>query len=408
MFPSALPGGRGVLFTILPAGSQSEAQVAALDLRTGRYEKLLPGSNACYVDTGHLIYARNGSIRAVPFDLDRLRVTGDPWLLEDRVLVALEGEANFAVSRSGTLAFVPRRPPDPRVPVLVNRSGAESAIPGVPAKTYTAARFSPDESRLALATSDDNEDIFTWDLARQSLNNITSSPGIDTGPLWLPDGESIVFTSNRSGRTRLYRQRIDGSGVSEQIGGDLARPVATSVLRNPLTLLLQQSLGEQWGLFTLPLASGGTVAPLLQGPTFEWLGDFSPDGTYFAYASGEQGPSRVYVRAFPAKDGFRVPVSEATGTAPRWSPDGREIFYLDLQGGYLMSVSVTVTTTGGLHPGMSTRLFSTAAYSTSGVWPPVFTVMKDGKRFLFLKPLVPPGSPKPAATIIVRTNATLK
>jgi hypothetical protein len=135
------------------------------------------------------------------------------------------------------------------------------------------------------------------------------------------------------------------------------------------------------------------------------LGDFSPTGTYFAYASGEQGPTRVYVRPFPAKDGFRVPVSEATGTAPRWSPDGREIFYLD--GGYLMSVSVT--TTGGVHPGMSTRLFSTAAYSGAGaVWPPVFTVTKDGKRFLFLKLLVPPGSPKAAATIVVRTNATMK
>jgi serine/threonine-protein kinase len=406
VFPSALPGGRGVLFTILPAGSQPEAQVAVLDLRTGRYKRLVPGSNAWYVETGHLIYARNGSIRAVPFDLDGLRVTGDSWLLEDRVVMNSEGEANFAVSRSGTLAFVPRRAPNLRVPVLVDRSGVESPIPDVPAKSYTAARFSPDESQLVLAALDDDEDIFTWNVARRSGLRITSSPGRDQNPWWLPDGESIVFTSNRSGRTRLYRQRTDGTDVAEQIGGDLERPAPVAVLPNPLTLLLLQALPKTaYDLFTLPLTRGATVATLLQQPTSELIADFSPNGDYYVYGSLEDGPQRVFVRSFRGQDKGRFAVSGAKGWAPRWSADGREIFYLDDSN----LMSVLVTTAGGFRVvGMPTRLFAIAMYDITAGEPPMFTVLKDGKRFVFLKSVAPAGSQTPSSTIIVRTNATLK
>ncbi|HEX5216717.1 MAG TPA: protein kinase [Vicinamibacterales bacterium] len=400
VYPSALPGARGTLFTILPAGTVRTARIAVFDPRTGGYRVLFPGTDASYVDSGHLVYALNGSIRAVKFDVATLSVSGDSWLVAERVVMSTEGAANFAVSRTGTLALAPERAKALRVPVWVDRSGSETPVPDLPPATYMSALLSPDGGRIALASLDDNEDIFTWDLNRRTLLRITSTPERDQLPIWMPDGESLVFSSNRSGRMRLYRQRADGTGVAEQIGGDLQRPIATAVLASPPMLFLQQNLpASEWDLFTLPLASGAGVSTLLQQPRAEFMTTVAPGGEYFAYGGGEDGDNKVFVRRRDDPSAQRWVVSPQGGTRPMFSRDGRELFYLSSDA----LMAVRVETTGAFTARTPQRLFSLAPYVMPGIRP--YDITADGKRFLFLKPVASPG-PSASSAIVVVTQAT--
>ena len=158
-FPSVLPGGRGVLFTITAAGQADNAQVAVLDLKTGQRKTLVRGgSQAEYVDpsggtgqAGYLIYAAAGTLRAVRFDPARLEVLGDPVTVVEQVMIKPTGAANYAVSRQGTLFYVPGGVSvqmSPRSLVWVDRKGHEEPI-NAPLRAYGSPRISPDGTRAA-------------------------------------------------------------------------------------------------------------------------------------------------------------------------------------------------------------------------------------------------------------------
>ena len=228
-FPSVLPGGRGVLFTIMGAGEADNAQVAVLDSRTGRRKTLVRGgSQAEYVDAspgtaqaGYLIYASAGTLRAVRFDLARLEVLGAPVTVVENVMTKATGAANYSISRQGTLFYVSggvNAQMTPKSLVWVDRSGREERI-NAPLRAYGAPRLSPDGTRLALNVSSDHQstDIWIWDLARETLRRLTFGPGINGLPLWTPDGRRIIFTSNRTGVFNLYSQAVDGTGAVDRL-----------------------------------------------------------------------------------------------------------------------------------------------------------------------------------------------
>ncbi|HET9358827.1 MAG TPA: protein kinase, partial [Vicinamibacterales bacterium] len=166
VFPSVLPGGRAVLFTILPEGSIDRAQVAVLDLETGTKKVLLRGgSYAEYTEMGHLLYASAGTLRAVQFDPTRLEVRGDPVLLAESVAMAPTGAAGFTVSGNSTLAYMPGGAGGADVErsiVWVSRQGREDAIKGAPLRGYFTLRLSPDGARVALDIRDQENDIWVW------------------------------------------------------------------------------------------------------------------------------------------------------------------------------------------------------------------------------------------------------
>ena len=198
VFPSVLPGGRGVLFTIR-AGGGSPVRVAVLDSHTGKYHVLIPdASNASYASAGRLVYESSGSLRVVPFDLATLTVTGDPRQVAEHVVMTSEGEANYAVSRTGSLIYVPARPATPRSLVWVDRAGPRDAHPRSAASTVT------DGASVARRTEDRRVDHrpgrgrLDWD--RGGLSQFTKTPLRDDLPVWTPDGKSIVFSSNPYGR----------------------------------------------------------------------------------------------------------------------------------------------------------------------------------------------------------------
>ena len=198
-FPSVLPGGRGVLFTIT-AGGVADRQVAVLDLKTGQRRTLIrSGSQAEYVETGHLIYTDGGTLWAVRFDLATLDVLGDPVPLIEQVLTL--GAADFTISRRGTLVYVPVGGGKSRSLVWVTRQGAEEPI-AAPPRAYASARLSPDGKRVALQIRDQSGEIWTWDFAREKLTRLTFGPSGNFDPCGrLTDGTS-------SSDHRATRQRF--------------------------------------------------------------------------------------------------------------------------------------------------------------------------------------------------------
>ena len=220
--PFILPGGRAVLFTVTVQGQPIDnAQIAVLDLKTGQKKILIRGgSDARYVDTGHLVYAAAGILRAVRFDLGRLEVTSDPVPVVEKVTMSgTTGVADFVLSQTGTLVYVPGGAGGAlaRTLVWVNRQGREEPIKA-PLRAYSIPRISPDGTRVALDIRDRENDIWVWDLKREALTRITFDPGSDQAPVWTPDSRRILFSSPRNGViANLYWQAADNTGTVERL-----------------------------------------------------------------------------------------------------------------------------------------------------------------------------------------------
>ena len=396
-FPSVLPGGRGVLFTITAAGSAESADVAVLDLKTGQRKTLVRGgSQAEYVDpsggtqAGYLIYAAAGTLRAVRFDPDRLEVLGDPVTVLDRVMIKSTGAANYAVSRQGTLFYVPGGVSvqmSPRSLVWVDRKGHEEPI-NAPPRPWGSPRISPDGTWLLLGMTDqESNDIWIWDFERETLMRLTRDPGSDSLGRWTPDGRRVIFTSDRAGVLNLYSQAGDGTGAAERLTTSANQQFPSSISpdgtlvvgfeRLSLAGSTHMAPGSTWRVRSYPMA--GPAQTLFDGT---WA-EFSPNGRYLAYVWAESDPGQpeIYVRPFPDVDGGRWQISTTGGTRPVWARSGRELFYLDASN---TLTAVPVETSGStFSAGKPAKVFD-ARYSTP-LPPRSYDVSPDGKRFLMLK-----------------------
>jgi serine/threonine-protein kinase len=218
-WPELLPGGEAVLFTILPTrGGIENAQIAVLDLQTGEQRVLVPGgSHPRYVPTGHIVYGVAGTLRAVAFDLGRLEVRSDPVPVLQRVVTKPSGAASFSVALDGSLVYLAGdyQSGTARTLMWVDRQGREEAIKAPP-RSYASPRISPDGTRVAVDASDQEQDIWIWDLRRQTLTRFTFDPAYESSPLWTPDGRRIVFSSARAGAANLFWQAADGTGPVER------------------------------------------------------------------------------------------------------------------------------------------------------------------------------------------------
>jgi dipeptidyl aminopeptidase/acylaminoacyl peptidase len=184
--------------------------------------------------TGHLVYALAGDLLAVPFDHDRLEIGGGPIPLVEDVSPALAtGGANFDISRDGTLVYLPGRGYTRRTLVWVDREGREESIAAEP-RHYTRARISPDGTRAVLDLLDEERDLWVWDFARETLTRVTFDPGSDGSSVWMPDGETVVFSSNRDGVWNLYRRAVDGTGAVERLAATYDTIRSRSLLTGPV------------------------------------------------------------------------------------------------------------------------------------------------------------------------------
>jgi serine/threonine-protein kinase len=386
--PAWLPGGRGLVFTILAtSGDLAAAKVAVLDRRTGAWRVVVEsGHGARYVASGHLVYVAAGALWTVSFDLARLEAEGSAIQVLPRVPSSGSwGTAQFDVAADGTLVYpgAARREGEPHVPVWVNRRGSETPLSAPPAQ-YRHPRLSPDGRRLAVAVAGE---VFVWETDRPwgSATRLTFTPEIDWFPVWTPDGRRIVFGSWRGGGlSNLYVQEPEDARAERLTDSpDMQNP--TSITPDGSTVVFHSFTGSIESLrLDVPDA---TPRQLVETRLEERNGAVSPDGRWLAYeaeAPGKPGQLDVFVRPFPDVDRGLWQVTTDGGAYPVWSRDGRELFYVEPDG---TLVALPVEARGPTwRTGKAVDLFrGPYLYRGDGSLGRNYDVAPDGQRFLMLK-----------------------
>ncbi len=334
-WPETLPGGEAALFTIRRQNQLSfnEAEIAVVSLRTGERRTILAGgSQPRYSPSGHLLFARDSTLLAVPFDLRQLRVTGSPVpVLRSVVNTPSTGAALYGVSRNGTLVYVPSGAEDAPTSgrlMFFDRQGRR--VEEVPNSEHLEdPNFSPQGDCLAVTIVGAQNDIGVYDRGRGTFTRLTFDPGEDAYPIWSPDGKRIVFSSSREGPLQLFWKPTDGSGQEHRLttGPNNHNPCAWSP--DGRTLLYTEDHPETradiWVLGPDSLAP----RPFLQTPHWEAQAGFSPNGRWVAYESDESGQREIWVTSLEGGSNRRQ-ITNGGGSSPRWSRRG-ELFYMDGQ-----------------------------------------------------------------------------
>jgi len=342
-WPEILPGGKAVLFTMGKADITwfDDARIEVLRLDTGERRTLIEGGmNARYIPTGHLVYARAGSLLAAPFDLGRLEVTGSPTpVLEDVRTSPGFGGGGFSLSREGTLVYVPGGPPnlDRRI-VWVDRNGRQGQ-PVIENVRGFAPRISPEGQRVAVNMEGATNHVWVQDFSRGTLTRLTFAWSNEV-PIWTPDGKRLAFSSDADNPVpNLYWQAADGSQPAERLttSQNEQRPGSFSPDGKVLAFSeLRPSTG--WDIWMLDIEGERKARPFLSQPFNEYQPMFSPDGRWLAYQSNQSGRAEIYVQPFPGP-GAKHQISAEGGWQPTWARHGRELFYRN--GDKMMAVAVT-------------------------------------------------------------------
>ena len=269
----------------------------------------------------------------------------------------------------------------------VDKEGNEEPI-NAPPNFYRVPDISPDGEKVALTVGiDGNTDIYIWDLVRENLSRLTFDKQIDQQSIWTPDGKRIVFMSARNGPMDIYSKAADGTGEVETLcsAPDMALfPYSWSGDGKTLVIAEAQSDMTHFNIGTVSSEGDGTRELLLKEEEYnESQAQISPDGRWMAYFSDETGDWELYVRPFPDVNKGKWQISTGGGDSPRWSPDGREIFYLNSTGDSVMAVPVeTEPTFSAGKPRMLFQKIFVAGWQES--LP--YDIHPDGKRLLMIKP----------------------
>ena len=381
--PQLLPDGDSVLLTVgsdsrsSPRGRPvwTDAQIAIHSLTSGVRTVLLPGADARYVSTGHLVYALDDGLFGVAFDADSLTISGGAVSLVQGVARAtFAASANYAVADDGTLMYLAGSGASDSRLVWVDRDGREEPV-DAPIRHYRAVALSPDRERVAVGVFDTggNEDVWVWDLLRRTFTRLTRDEGSERNPIWTPDGARVVFESDSG----MFWMVADGTGDIEQIPG--SEPGST-----PFTwagdgrLVFDFLRPDGRDIRAMPL-DGDAAETLLDGPFGEQRGTIAPDGRWLAYESRQSGDYEIYVRPFPDVDAGRWQISTSGGLEPKWSPDGSELFYVEPSSDRLVVARVNPAET--FEWDAPEALFSIEPYTRDASRN--YAVDRDGRRFLF-------------------------
>ncbi len=372
--PDFLPGGKALVFDVRTADGLSNW---VLSLETGEQKKLIEGKRPRYAASGHLVFQREASLYAAPFELSRLEVTGPSYPLPQQTRIqGRNGVADFVFSDSGTLVYLPSAGRVDRNLVWVDREGEVEPL-AAPPRRYDDPRLSPDGQRLVTQISETNSDVWIYDIPRKTLTRLTFEGNNDT-PVWTPDGKRVTFDSDRAGGPgTLFWKPADGSGTADQLTTtSRTNQFATSWTPDGKFLAFREG-DDVW---VLPLADQTEAKPFLQTSFQEGAGMFSPDGRWLAYVSDESGRFEIYVQPYPGPGG-KWQISTEGGSEPLWKRDGQELFYRN--GEQMMAVDIT--TQPSFSPGTPNLLFEGEYFANGGVRRANYDVTPDGQRFVMIK-----------------------
>ena len=393
-WPEFLPDGRHFMFLAQnEKPDESTYRIGELDSDQSR-----PFSSGqtmlSYAPPGYLLFVRDQTLVAQPFDASAMKTTGDVVPLAEHIGTDGVGLATFSVSRDGTLAY--RVGETGSRLVMVDHSGRDLGEMGE-AGEYSDPAVSPDGRRLAFNLGDRRTakfDLWIRDLERGVSSRLTFGQGDSTSAIWSPDGSTIVFRSTRDGAGNLYQKPSNGQGEEKLLLKTDLNKVPTGWSKDGRYILYQElDSTTNWNVWALPTFGDRQPVAVVNGRFNESNPAFSPDGRFIVYRSNESGRSEIYVQSFPDPSG-KWQVSNNGGNDPLWSADGKTIIYRGLDQ-RIMSVSIKTGETAQV--GVPESLFA-ARISASGVARNRYAMFPDGQRFLLTSP---PGKDALTPTTVV-------
>jgi eukaryotic-like serine/threonine-protein kinase len=343
-WPQLLPDSRHFLFLGQDTSlGESMIYVGSLD---GGEPKLLfrNESSAVYAPPGYLLFARQGTLLAQPFDVKRLQLTGDavPLAAHDAVDSTMS-RGNFSVSENGILVYASGSLSQARL-LWFDRAGRQLSETGA-IDFYGFPRISPDGRRLAISkvSGTSSSSIWIFELDHGTSSRLTFFSGRNDLPAWSPDGRSIAFTWTQDGKRHIYQKPADGTGTATPLvvgeGGEIF-PSWSSDGRYLLFQTHSRRGTSPWEIWAQPLFGDHKPFPVVENPQFlQGTPALSSDGKWLAYDSDESGKVEVYVTPF-LHGGGKWQVSPNGGNCPRWRADGHELLYMSLDN-RLMSAEIS-------------------------------------------------------------------
>jgi eukaryotic-like serine/threonine-protein kinase len=382
-WPQFLPDGNHFLYMTSAIGSFSEDNVFSLSSLDGKINRILfhGSSNIAYAN-GYLLYVVDKALMARPFDPMKLNSSGDAVPIADGLQYdALFSESVFSVSDNGVLVYQTGNASSARSLTLFDMNGKQFASLGEPGQYYNP-RFSPDGKRLAyhlIGLQTGKADIWIQDLASASRIRLTVDPLRSIHPVWSRDGTQIAYISVRSGKSAVYIKPANGMAAEHKIWEPEVGVDVNDWTSDSKALILQQRspITKKWRLVLFRLDGMGGPTPLLEAQdTNLTAAQLSPNGRWLAYQSDDSGKDEIYVSPFPTGAG-RLQISVAGGLQPRWSGDGKQLFYL-ADDGKLMAAALKEAQ-GALQLSSLRPQFQTNATPGSN---DSYDVAPDGKKFL--------------------------
>ena len=374
-------------------------------INTGERVRLVDAASmAAYSPPGFILYQRDGTLMAQPFDAKRGVIKGDAFpIAEDLSYIPENGRSSFSVSRNGTLAYTTQNVVYANGQLAwYDRTGKLLGMAGHP-DAYLRVRLSPDEKRVAYVRGGsylENRHLWLLDLTSDIASPFTFGPDSEIQPVWSPDGRQIAFRKFKEGKRTIYLKNV-GANQEEMLPGSDGFQNLEDWSRDGQTLIVRTTAPNPDAVFALPLTGERKATKLFESPFRKQKVQLSPDGRWVSFNSNDSGKMEVYVASFPAFTDRRQ-VSNAGGAQARWRKDGRELFYLGLDGKLM---SVDIKTGPALESGIPKILFQTRipVNTTTDQYSPT----SDGQKFLLLEPLESASARPTPITVVLDWTAAL-
>ncbi len=355
--PQFLPAGRDFLF--FAGGPDAVRGVYLGSLGSPQVTRLVPSdTQGAYIAPGWLLFIRQGTLWAQRVDLRQRTVSGEPIAIADSVAFEpIDGTGAFSTSDAAVMAYRVGRSSITRLAWFDRSGNALGALGSLEQRGLSNLRLAPDDRRVAVERSLQNEtDLWLLDATRQTRFTHASNGRLMRLPLWSPDGSRIAFQSVRAGSIALSVKPSAGDGAEDVLfeSPEVKIPSDWSP-DGKLLMYYVPNPTSGTDLWVLPRDTRVPFA-FLKTEANELWGQFSPDGRWVAYQSNETGRYEIYMRSFPSAGG-PIPISTTGGVYPRWSRDGKELYFI-APDAKLMAVSIRTTTTS-VDAGVPTALFQT-------------------------------------------------
>ena len=371
--PSVLPGGQALLFSAKVSGSATN-EIWVLSLGTGERKRLIEGSSPQYVETGHIIFQKDGLLLGAPFDLNELEVSGPSSPVSEPVRTYFGPEwAQYSISSTGTLAYIPEHGTVSTL-LWADRQGEIEQITQI-RQNIQSLKLSPDGRYVAASIWDRmvDRDIWIYDITRPMLQRSTVV-GTNHFPVWSNDGKKILFGSDRIAGFNIFWKLAEGTGEAEQLteGGRYHIP---SSISPEGVVAYTEGVDPNVDIWIIPLEGDGEPQEFLATEFDEKDPAFSPDGRWLAFTSNQSGLPEVYVVSYPSKEKI-VQISSQGGAFPMWRRDGKELFFRTAEKVKAVSFSTNPELSVG-----SSEILIEGDYAIGRT----YDVSPDGQRFLMLQ-----------------------